>query len=114
MVQISILHFSFFFPIELFCSVKNLICLHFISLLFHLFTIVFFLPCPRKLSKGENERAVRLAYDYEVGVSALLTNLDNPYLVLGGSSFPGSSDPATTQAVFSHMPTETRGSCVCD
>lgn len=57
---VSYIFLLLFFSIELFCSVKNLVCPYFIFLLVHSSTVVFFLTSPRKLSKGENERALRL------------------------------------------------------
>lgn len=72
MVQISILHFSpLFFLIELFCSVKSLVCLDYIFF-FYLFTSVFFfffLPLGNVHSKGANMRALYLAFDCKVGES---------------------------------------------
>lgn len=52
---------------------KDLVCLYSIFLLFHLSSIVFFLTSPWKLSTGENQRALHLAYDCRVRESTLLT-----------------------------------------
>lgn len=72
MVQISILHFSpLFFLIELFCSVKSLVCLDYIFflLLVHQCLFFSFLPLGNVHSEGANMRALYLAFDYKVGES---------------------------------------------
>lgn len=86
---VSYIFLLLFFSIELFCSVKYLVCPYFIFLLVHSSTVVFFLTSPRKLSKGENERALRLSRGCRAGEILCWPNVGNPRVVLWGSSGPG-------------------------
>ena len=61
-----------FFLIELFCSVKSLVCLDyifFLLLVHQCLLFFFFLPLRNVHSKGANMRALYLAFDYKVGES---------------------------------------------